>query len=209
MTEGENPFGRGSPGAIESGSRITSSARALLGRRRMKPRSSNAVMSLYLGDHRGYHGPDPRHHAVTRAVNLAEQHDVGWISIPGTWWGVGIILPVPLVGDMLQYCIPRTEVYDLRLTRWCQHAGLTCYYPWPSLIDHADSDSIVTPGRTPGRVARRHLGTHTSALKLHPSATTVAITPQPGAWPPRAWRTTLHRPEQSDYADRHEVPGGS
>lgn len=160
----------------------------------------DAPVSLYLGDHHGYRGSDPRHHAVTRAVSLADHHDASWVTIPGTWWGVALILPVGLIGAMLEYCIGRTEVYDLRLTRWCQHANLTCFYPWPSLVDHADTDSIVIPGRSRGRVARRHLGPDTSALTVDPSTTKVTVTPAAGSWPPKAWTVTPYRPE---------FPGGS
>ena len=47
---GENLRAAFSPGAIESGSRSTSSARARLGSRRMKPRSSSAVISRWMPD---------------------------------------------------------------------------------------------------------------------------------------------------------------
>ena len=50
MTPGENFRAALSPGAIESGNRSTSSARARLGRRRMKPRSSSAVISRWMPD---------------------------------------------------------------------------------------------------------------------------------------------------------------
>jgi hypothetical protein len=53
ITSGEKlPLGRGAPrpGAIESGKRTTSMARALLGSRRMKPRSSRAVISRWMPD---------------------------------------------------------------------------------------------------------------------------------------------------------------
>jgi hypothetical protein len=40
------------------------------------------AMSLYLGDHRAYRGPDPRHHAVAQAAALAREGRVSWWRSP-------------------------------------------------------------------------------------------------------------------------------
>mgnify|MGYP006932270048 CR=1 FL=1 len=52
ITLGEKPLflGRASAGVIASGRRTTSSARARLGRRRMKPRSSSALINRWMPD---------------------------------------------------------------------------------------------------------------------------------------------------------------
>ena len=50
MTLGEKPRVRGAGGVVDSGSRTTSMARARLGRRRMKPRSSSALISRWMPD---------------------------------------------------------------------------------------------------------------------------------------------------------------
>src|SRR5690606_36217673 len=50
ITLGANFFCALSPGAMESGGRNTSSARALFGRRRIKPRSSKAVIRRWIPD---------------------------------------------------------------------------------------------------------------------------------------------------------------
>lgn len=146
------------------------------------------AMSLYLGTHRNYKGPDPRHHAVKQAARLADIRGVARVLIPGVWWGVAVILATADIPAMLAFCENRREVYDLRLTRWHQHTKRWVAYPYPCLVDHADTDSIVKPGRESGRVAIRHIGPNTSALDANTTGPELWLYPTgPAVWPPQKW----------------------
>lgn len=113
-----------------------------------------------------------------------------WLSMAQIHWGVGIVMPTKLIPDMIAWCDPRTDVanYDRRISRWCQYRGLTVYYPWPSLVDHRDSPSLV-PGRgSAGRRAHRFLGATRSALDASWDGRVVGIPelggPAPAVAPP-------------------------
>lgn len=124
----------------------------------------DAIVSLYFGNARN-------HPKIVRAVNRANQENASWIQTSGTWWGVGIVIPTALVPGMLEFCGKRREVYDRRLSIWCEHGAdepRPVYYPWPSLIDHLDEDSLVIPGRPPGRKAFRFIGEDASAFDWNP-----------------------------------------
>jgi hypothetical protein len=167
-----------------------------------------AALSLYLGDHKAYRGPDPRHHAVAQAAALAREGRVSWVAIPGTWWGVAIVLPTKAIESMLAFCSGRREVYDLRLTRWLQHTRTWVYYPWPSLVDHADTPSLVNPLMGQGRVARQFIGQDRSALDFDPTGTTLWLYAQPGqGWPPRAWTVTFDRQDRKPFPAPPDLGG--
>lgn len=84
------------------------------------------------------------------------RRDTSWITMPGINWGVGLVIPTnhiePAVvyGDSLN--LPN---YDLRLSRYFEQERIKCWYPWPSLVDHADGPSLVA-GRNGGRHAYRY-----------------------------------------------------
>ena len=125
----------------------------------------NSVVSLYFGNAKN-------HPKIVRAVRRADEEDASWIVTSGTWWGVGIILPTELIPNMLEFCERRREVYDRRLSIWCEHdpqGPYQVYYPWPSLVDHLDEDSLVKPGRAPGRKAFRFIGEDADALSWDPA----------------------------------------
>jgi hypothetical protein len=78
---------------------------------------------------------------------------------------------------MVVWCDRRTDVanYDKRISRWCQSLGLTVYYPWPSLVDHRESPSLV-PGRVgKGRRAHLFVGAEASALDQRYDGKVVSI----------------------------------
>jgi hypothetical protein len=106
---------------------------------------------------------------VTALAAQATQDGVSWLSMDSMHWGVGIVMPVELIGPMVQWgdtggqSIPN---YDKRISRWLGGQGVQTFYPWPSLVDHRDSPSLV-PGRgRRGRHAHRFLGADVSALDV-------------------------------------------
>lgn len=120
-----------------------------------------------------YFGNAQNHPKIRRAADTADRNKCSWIVSGGTWWGVGIILPTPMIKDMLTFCEGRRESYDRRFAIWCGANGHVVYYPWPSLIDHVDVQSLVNPARRPGRKAYRFVGENFSALDWDPTGPTV------------------------------------
>lgn len=120
----------------------------------------NAALCLYLGRAR------PAQGAIRRLLGQCTD-DTAWIVLPQLHWGVGIVMPTHLIETMLKWADRRNDIanYDLRIGRWLQRYRIPVYYPWPSLVDHRDSPSLV-PGRTgQGRHAHRFIGADTSALE--------------------------------------------
>lgn len=129
----------------------------------------DSPLCLYCGRARPYR------ELVQRLTSLAG--DASWLTMAQCHWGPGIVLPTKWIDDMVTWCDQRTDVanYDRRISRWIQHRGLTVWYPWPSLVDHRISPSLV-PGRTAaGRHAHRFLGADRSALDRDWAGRVVAI----------------------------------
>lgn len=141
---------------------------------------------------------------VQQLVNAAEE-GASWLTMTQIHWGVGIVLPVALIDDMVAWCDDRDEIanYDRRISRWVQHQGLSVYYPWPSLVDHRDSPSLVPNRGSAGRRAHRFLGADKSVLDCDWSGAVVTIPalstasqylpryPPPPAAPPRKRKPRL------------------
>lgn len=116
--------------------------------------------------------------------------DTSWIVTPQLNWGVGVVLPTWLLDGLVKSAHGYTDLanYDRRIGRYLQAQHIPVYYPWPSLIDHRDSPSLV-PGRW-GR--KRHaytfVGTEASALDQRLEGRTVRA---PQAVGIRSQRTRL------------------
>lgn len=110
----------------------------------------NKPMALYFGN-------ATTHPKIVKTAARADLIGASWIKASGTFWGVAILLPVPMIGDMLQFCTGRRETYDRRVAIWCEHHGHEVLYPWPSLVEHRDAPSLLYPGRRPGRHAFRYI----------------------------------------------------
>lgn len=103
--------------------------------------------------------------------------DASWLTMSQLHWGVGIVMPTSLIDDMVTWCDTRTSIanYDRRISRWCQHRGLTVWYPWPSLVDHRDSPSLVAGRGSANRRAHRFLGEDRSVLDCRWTGGVVSI----------------------------------
>lgn len=119
----------------------------------------DSPLCLYCGRTRPYR------ELVQRLVTEAGQ-ETSWLTMAQCHWGVGIVMPTKWIDDMVAWCDTRSEIanYDRRISRWIQHQGLTVYYPWPSLVDHRISPSLVPGRQAAGRHAHRFLGADRSAL---------------------------------------------
>lgn len=119
-----------------------------------------AVLGLYMGRSR------PNRAAVERLAARAQRMDASWIVMSQLHWGVGVVVPTHLIDRMLRWGHHRKDIvnYDKRMSRWFQQYRVPVYYPWPSLVEHRNSPSLV-PGRTSqGRRAHAFIGAEASAL---------------------------------------------
>lgn len=122
-----------------------------------------APLCLYIGKVR------PDRAAVQRLVRRADRvKNTSWIVMSHLHWGVGIVMPTRLIDRMVRWGDTRSDItnYDKRIGRWCQLRRIPVYYPWPSLVDHRNSPSLV-PGRNPKGLHRRahaFIGAGASAL---------------------------------------------
>ena len=80
-------------------------------------------------------------------------------------WGVGIVMPVEFIEPMVAWCDRLTiPNYDMRQSHWLRAHGIKVWYPYPSLVDHRDSPSLIE-GRNGRRRALRFVGADRSALE--------------------------------------------
>jgi hypothetical protein len=119
-----------------------------------------APLCLYVGKVRPYR------EMVTEYVARAAA-GVSWLVMDRLNWGVAIVIPTNVIDDLVAYCdalsIPN---YDSRISKWFEAHGTPVWYPWPSLVDHRESPSLV-PGRGhAGRVAHKFIGADASALAI-------------------------------------------
>lgn len=119
---------------------------------------ADSPMCLYIGKTRKFWT------AMARS-GLQAPRTPAWLAMGQIHWGVGIVMPTHLIEPMVAWGDqhPEVENYDKRLSRWCEHKGLTVYYPWPSLVDHRESPSLVQGRQARGRRAQRFIGADASA----------------------------------------------
>ena len=124
------------------------------------------VVSFYLGT--SY--PEHTVAAARVAMLKADEADAAWILSRRLHWGVAVAIRTELVGDMLRTVRRSRRPYDERISRWAEAAGHKIGYTWPSLVDHADGESLVrNRRRVKPRIAYR-TGTaaswETSAVRM-------------------------------------------
>lgn len=110
------------------------------------------VIGLYVGTYR------PAALAVLEAVHTAEETGASWLRSRDLHWGVGTVFPTSLIKEMTSWCAEHSKLpYDQRVSEWLRLVERPVYYTWPSLVDHADTPTVIK-GRvknTPARVAHR------------------------------------------------------
>lgn len=129
----------------------------------------------------------PQQRAVRQLISLANG-STSWLSMTRLLWGVGIVMPTAMIDAAVEWGDGRPDIgnYDTRLSLWLGSQGASVWYPWPSLVDHRDSPSLI-PGRTGIRHAHRFLGADQSALdwRSDGGVVSVASLSQPRLPPPR------------------------
>lgn len=81
-----------------------------------------------------------------------------WLVFPDLYWGVGLVLPVEMLEPAAEAVntITSHPNFDRRLGVFARKQRIPIWCPWPSLVDHRDSPSLL--GRAGGRHALNYAG---------------------------------------------------
>ena len=112
------------------------------------------VVSLYLGRLR----PPHFQHMIEPATKRADNHDANFIISRQMLHAVGLAIRSDLVADMLDNLNEILPI-DEAIGEWVNKRRYRIAYTWPSIIDHADGDTLLQHRdghkRQPGRIAWR------------------------------------------------------
>lgn len=104
------------------------------------------IVSLYVGTGRPMAG------AWRGVVDEANEVGASWIIGPRSLWGVGLLLPTHLIGEMITYAQTQRGIPDdMRVGRWGQRSKLETWFTWPCLVSHPEGSSLI--GHGAGRTA--------------------------------------------------------
>lgn len=106
-------------------------------------------VGLYVG--MSYPRPSRR---VTQAVLEAQNVEASWLEHSDLLWGVGVAMPIEHIEPMLAFVKGSNLPYDRRIGSYCRSIGLPVRYTFPSLVDHRDGPSLLTPVDGPRELPR-------------------------------------------------------
>lgn len=122
------------------------------------------IVSFYLGRLR----PPQYQQVIESAVTRADRRGAHFITTPHVLHSVGLAVRADLVPDMLTTIdndVPVGTPIDEAISAWIGRRRYRCAYTWPSLVDHADGETLIVHRdgvtRPKGRVAWR-CGTRTT-----------------------------------------------
>lgn len=125
----------------------------------------NALVSLYIGTGR------PLPWMWKQLGEKADKEGASWIVGPRVMWGVALAIPVKSIPGMLAYADQQHGIADdMRVGRWARRQRWQAWFPWPSLVNHPDDESLI--GHGPGRTALRFVGA--SALGWDPTGPVIS-----------------------------------
>lgn len=111
-------------------------------------------ISLYTGRTR------PFGQKIQKAVRTARAKRLRWMVLDELFWGVGVVLPTPLLREMVAFhdlSNVRIANYDSKMSFFFRRKKIHTYYTQPSLVDHRDlrdgNPSLVAGRYAAGRVA--------------------------------------------------------
>lgn len=119
------------------------------------PMSPSPIVSFYMGRKKPQHWQ----HRYRKALAHADTANASWIQSTHLLHAVGYAIKTELLPSLLDHT--STLPIDQHIGHWARHYGHTVAYTHPSLVDHADTPTLVNhpdgQPRTPGRKAH-HLG---------------------------------------------------
>jgi len=95
------------------------------------------VVSLYLGRKNPVHWQN----RMKRAIKHAQAEDASWIISTHLLHGVGYAIKTSLLPSLLAH--DSDLPCDQHIGHWARQFGHTIAYTHPSLVDHADTDTLV------------------------------------------------------------------
>lgn len=136
---------------------------------------TDSIMGLYLGRTRAWRPIWMRLQRVQPALR--------WVRMRELMWGVGVVVPTRWIDDIVEIGDEFEDIpnYDSRISAACMRLGLPVYYPWPSLVSHRASPSLVEGRGWRGRYAYRFIGEHASALTIRWRGPAVSVQPPAAA----------------------------
>lgn len=122
-------------------------------------------VGLYMGRVR------PNRPRVQRQVDQARRAKTPWVTMPGPWWGVGIMLPTDDIEAVVSFGDQRRDIgnYDRKIGRFYERRKIDCLYTAPSLVEHRHGrgNPSLIAGRTAlNRRAWWFIGEDASALDV-------------------------------------------
>jgi len=94
---------------------------------------------------------------VQRQIRAALEHAGAWLAGDFFISAVGYAVKAHVVNDLIEctdiHQWPLTMEWPMRVTKWAQKRGYDVSYTHPSLVDHADTPSVILPGAKSGRRA--------------------------------------------------------
>src|SRR5690606_29510869 len=136
---------------------------------------ADSIMGLYLGRTRAWRPIWMRLQRV--------QPGLRWVRMAELMWGVGVVVPTRWIDEIVEIGDEFEDIpnYDSRISAACMRLGLPVYYPWPSLVSHRASPSLVEGRGWRGRYAYRFIGEHASALTIRWRGPAVSVQPPAAA----------------------------
>ena len=101
------------------------------------------VLSLYAGY------PRPERFRVASAVQKAKQYGASYLRYNRVLWGPAVAMRTDMIDDMLNWVSGSDWPYDERFSQWMTARRISAFYTMPSLVDHADIDSLLGRGGVP------------------------------------------------------------
>lgn len=141
----------------------------------LRPTPRESIVSLYLGRTRAW-----------RPIWLRAQRfrpELRWIRMDELMWGVGVVLPTHRIEEIVELADGFSQIanYDSRISAACMVLQIPVYYPWPSLVSHRATPSLVEGRGWRGRHAYQFLGEDNSAADLNWAGPVVNVQPPPTA----------------------------
>lgn len=98
------------------------------------------IVSLYLGTGRPLGGWQPK---IKQTILAAGAANACWITSTHLLHAVGVAIRTTLLPSMLEWLPQIPLPIDEAITVWAQGHGHVIGYTWPSLVNHADGQTLV------------------------------------------------------------------
>ncbi|WP_454199575.1 hypothetical protein [Nocardia sp. Marseille-Q1738] len=99
------------------------------------------VVSFYVGTGRPMKWQD----SIAKAITAADRVDAHWLTCNYLLHAVAVAIRTDLVDDWLGWAHSSRRPIDERMSAWCLTRHHRVAYTAPSLVDHADGPTLISP----------------------------------------------------------------